>query len=710
MNWFKKAKKRSQDDLFDHSGDLKDACRILVKKEMDRNNWFRKTLKLADVDSIRKQLSMWGQKSGLSPEQIASIINQVSTEEQSFPFNGPDDKRFTQSIWARQRFKDLLSQNLGISKGPAAPREDPLTRRAKGVNNKYWEWISQQMGNGVESFDQSVFEFFDANNVDPIQSNMSYRDAIVQSKMSQFDDIESKSDPYIQSLDRSERVGDMYMVEVDPKDQMTEGKNMQNCIGDQCMVSHESRIFSLRDKNNSPHVSIQVQPDEDYSMEDDFWEITQIRGKQNSNVSDKYVPYVIEWIKNNPDLGISETDNLPVSDEDFWTVIEPRLNLPAAKASEYLSRGYADKFTELYHQSDEKHKKAIERTILNDSIYKNNLDMFDFAMSMNANKQIPTYMLPQVGQFCSIEMIKKVISIVESTGQMDRNASSGLARGAVWSKDANKLKQVLSMVDMGDSNLAEMYEQIISFGSISMIGILPQPENEESLLKNIHKAIKHNNIDLAKELIRTVDIVKYPNVPKSLTIDMYLLAASLDEVEVMRSIDQKAKEANVQIDSQGRYSAAKDTLTYGAYNAFKYIMSSTKFSLDHMMNFVNTLSFERRSDPRMYLILADNLQGHPLAIEELFMSAANANKYDLVDLFIDHYEVQGIGDALIAAAFRDNAEFVQKILEKGFSDVPTIQKAFQEAVEGASQNVIDLLGRDDRISKADIINSKKSTN
>lgn len=69
-----------------------------------------------------------------------------------------------------------------------------------------------------------------------------------------------------------------------------------------------SRIFSLRDSNNKPHVTIETSPVPDHSWSS----IVQIKGKQNKKPVDQYIPYVQDFIKSGKweDIGDYSNTNL----------------------------------------------------------------------------------------------------------------------------------------------------------------------------------------------------------------------------------------------------------------------------------------------------------------------------------------------------------------------------------------------------------------
>ena len=74
-----------------------------------------------------------------------------------------------------------------------------------------------------------------------------------------------------------------------------EGKLMQHCVGSYADRVREGKvvIYSLRDKKNQPHATLETRGKSIY----------QIKGKQNEAPVEKYVPYIKEFIlKNNFDV------------------------------------------------------------------------------------------------------------------------------------------------------------------------------------------------------------------------------------------------------------------------------------------------------------------------------------------------------------------------------------------------------------------------
>ena len=82
------------------------------------------------------------------------------------------------------------------------------------------------------------------------------------------------------------------MVKVPSEDLEAEGDKMGHCVGGYCeyVDRGSTTIFSLRDKKNEPHVTIEVQGEE---------QIVQIKGKGNDTPVEKYRPMIRQWIQDN---------------------------------------------------------------------------------------------------------------------------------------------------------------------------------------------------------------------------------------------------------------------------------------------------------------------------------------------------------------------------------------------------------------------------
>ena len=82
------------------------------------------------------------------------------------------------------------------------------------------------------------------------------------------------------------------LVEItDPRDCDTEAKHMKNCIGGykDLIAQGHTKILSLRDNKNNPHVTIEINPD--------FKTVRQIQGKGNLEPKEQYKELLKEFFK-----------------------------------------------------------------------------------------------------------------------------------------------------------------------------------------------------------------------------------------------------------------------------------------------------------------------------------------------------------------------------------------------------------------------------
>ena len=283
-------------------------------------NWYHNFVissffKQADAEGLAPTLQNWGIAKNKTPQEISYALQQLKQIEQQNLTTGKP----VNDNWLRKQFKDLLfgqqqvpqvQQQQQISEEERKQRElINLTNKAKGINNQYWQWILQVMQSESRTdFDQSIFDSFKAQSIDPLNPPLSYQQAeqISEAYHQQFYEQKEKA-RYNTPVTAGESVGDMFMVEVTKEDEVAEGTNMQNCIGDICLVSKTNRIFSLRDENNNPHVSIEIQDGT----------VRQIKGKQNKPPDLKYSEYVVEWLLKHPDVELGNLDNISISESSL---------------------------------------------------------------------------------------------------------------------------------------------------------------------------------------------------------------------------------------------------------------------------------------------------------------------------------------------------------------------------------------------------------
>lgn len=107
-------------------------------------------------------------------------------------------------------------------------------------------------------------------------------------------------------------------------DCITEGNKMGHCLGSSDYsrkLSNNYKIYSVRDENNEPHATIEIQISKDNKT---F--IKQIKGKQNKVPILKYQPIIIQWIttlnddavKNCTDFVLFDIKQMLEFDDGIW--------------------------------------------------------------------------------------------------------------------------------------------------------------------------------------------------------------------------------------------------------------------------------------------------------------------------------------------------------------------------------------------------------
>jgi hypothetical protein len=121
-----------------------------------------------------------------------------------------------------------------------------------------------------------------------------------------------------------------------------EGNKMDNCVGGYCGPVSEgiSVIYSLRDPDNNPHVTIEIDETGKY--------IKQIYGKSNSEPKDEYKDIIRHWIAsddNSPSVSQEEVDpaDFFASSNLTWTSISTVIE-EWENAYKFLSQGEFDEY------------------------------------------------------------------------------------------------------------------------------------------------------------------------------------------------------------------------------------------------------------------------------------------------------------------------------------------------------------------------------
>lgn len=388
-------------------------------------------------------------KPNASDIDINNIINQLNLN--------PIDKQ--QELQNRYKIKELL----GVGK-TQVNREDALTRRAKGINKKYWEWIYRLLvSNPSQRFDQSIFDYFTGMGFNPSNIWFNYEEAKRESdKWHQEKYAAQEKKKYKTPITAGERIGDMYMVKLTPEDEEAEGANMGNCIGDQCHVDEYTSVYSLRDKNNNPHVSIRV----------DGKQISEIKGKENQPPVSKYVPYVVDWLIKHKEFEIDDLDEMILNKEQILK-LKNRL-----RHNMYVDAVLKSGDPELIDQLDF-----------------NGLYSMDFHTILNT--------LSKLG---NLKAIKRLISHTPVGGNTLNKYLDIAAQHAAESGHLNAFKYLIQQLDAenGDKNL-DMYLPLAAKGGhtnvVKYILYNEQPNNMHSIDNAFYYAVEGKYIDIIRLLI-----------------------------------------------------------------------------------------------------------------------------------------------------------------------------------------------------------------
>lgn len=180
------------------------------------------------------------------------------------------------------------------SKSESELAYDTAIKDAKRINPRYWVWILKVKKNNPDAqFDEGIFHYLEAH--DLTAENI---------KDESLEDITRKSQQWHNQEFAEQQVGGTYKlgpdspdvlltvgqyawVPVTSEDARIEGAKMQNCIGKFCNPGPTTKIFSLRNKFNNPHISLSIK------NKGSYWVFGEIKGKQNRIPIPKYVQYIM---------------------------------------------------------------------------------------------------------------------------------------------------------------------------------------------------------------------------------------------------------------------------------------------------------------------------------------------------------------------------------------------------------------------------------
>jgi len=277
----------------------------------------------------------------ISPELIQQAIELDRTKAEKLVFGlktgvitsiGPDSVEAVKDLDPFQK-KQKSQQELEY---------DALIKQAKGINNRYWQWILPILKRQPDTvFDESIFHYLESEEINSADIKDRTIEQVTEASRlwheEQFARQRAGGDYQISPETGPVKLvsGKYYWLPVSTEDAKVEGSKMQNCIGKIVKPDEHTYIFSMRNKFNNPHVSVSVSDGKGgyygrYNR-NKFPFIKEIKGKQNAPPIGRYIPHILKFIDfllNDYQIG-----GQPImidNNSDFW-------NLPI-KFDNYASR------------------------------------------------------------------------------------------------------------------------------------------------------------------------------------------------------------------------------------------------------------------------------------------------------------------------------------------------------------------------------------
>jgi hypothetical protein len=169
---------------------------------------------------------------------------------------------------------------------------DNAIKEAKKIHPKYWQWIIRIKKTDPQAqIDEGIFHYLEAEGLKSEDIIDKTLEQITQASTrwhdEQFKDQQTHGQYTLTPEKDAILTIDAYAwVPVEKEDELTEGAKMGNCIGRYCKTSDTTKIYSLRNKYNNPHVSLSI------IKRDQIWALSEIKGKSNKTPIDKYIPYI----------------------------------------------------------------------------------------------------------------------------------------------------------------------------------------------------------------------------------------------------------------------------------------------------------------------------------------------------------------------------------------------------------------------------------
>lgn len=209
--------------------------------------------------------------------------------------------------------REIIIKKIGLS--------EQLADMILNISEKYSIWIANQL-KPVPNSSSSNLNFYynpltetslrliiDWKKANPnIKLNdFSINQAYIQAQIWHSETFKIEKEGAIPIILEQEKIflksGNMYWVHIYTlEDCQREGKLMGHCIGDkrtghpQLIECGGASAYSLRDKNNNPHLTIGINKK--------FKEISEFKGKSNHVPNKKYIPHVINFLNHNKEWEI----------------------------------------------------------------------------------------------------------------------------------------------------------------------------------------------------------------------------------------------------------------------------------------------------------------------------------------------------------------------------------------------------------------------
>jgi hypothetical protein len=247
----------------------------------------------------------------ISPELIQQAIELDRTKAEKLVFGlktgvitsiGPDSVEAVKDLDPFQK-KQKSQQELEY---------DALIKQAKGINNRYWQWILPILKRQPDTvFDESIFHYLESEELNSADikdrtieqvteaSRLWHEEQFARQRAGGVYKISPETGP-VKLVS-----GKYYWLPVSTEDAMVEGSKMQNCIGKIVKPDEHTYIFSMRNKFNNPHVSVSVSDgkggyygryNSGVGRANKFPFIKEIKGKQNAQPIGRYIPHVLKFI------------------------------------------------------------------------------------------------------------------------------------------------------------------------------------------------------------------------------------------------------------------------------------------------------------------------------------------------------------------------------------------------------------------------------